>query len=142
MTGTAVTEEEEFRKIYKLDVIVIPTNLPMIRQDRPDVVYRTEQGKVNAVVEEISRCHEIGQPVLVGTISIEKSEILSEMLKRRNIPHQVLNAKFHEMEAHIVAQAGRKGAVTVSTNMAGRGTDILLGGNPVIWPVRRCWPGV
>ena len=130
MTGTAVTEEEEFRKIYKLDVTVIPTNMPMIRQDKPDIVYRTVLGKFNAVVDEIVRCHEKGQPVLVGTISIEKSEILSRMLKQKNIAHQVLNAKYHEMEAHIVAQAGRKGAVTVSTNMAGRGTDILLGGNP------------
>ena len=130
MTGTALTEEEEFRKIYKLDVIVIPTNMPMIRRDMPDVFYRTEKGKFNAVVEEIARCHEKGQPVLVGTISIEKSELLSELLKIRGIPHQVLNAKHHEMEAQIVAQAGRKGAVTVSTNMAGRGTDIILGGNP------------
>lgn len=130
MTGTAVTEEEEFRKIYKLDVFVIPTNMPMIRNDKPDVVYRTEQGKFNAVVEEIIQSHEKGQPVLVGTISIEKSEILSEILKNRGVPHQVLNAKYHEQEANIVAQAGRKGAVTVSTNMAGRGTDIILGGNP------------
>ena len=130
MTGTAVTEEEEFRKIYKLDVTVIPTNMPMIRQDKPDVVYRTVLGKFNAVVEEIVHSYEKGQPVLVGTISIEKSEILSRLLQQRNIPHQVLNAKYHEMEAQIVAQAGRKGAVTVSTNMAGRGTDILLGGNP------------
>ncbi len=130
MTGTAVTEEEEFRKIYQLDVIVIPTNMPMIRQDLPDVVYRTEEGKFKAAVEEIARHYELGQPVLVGTISIEKSEVLSQMLKNRGIPHQVLNAKFHEMEAQIVAQAGRKGAVTVSTNMAGRGTDIILGGNP------------
>lgn len=130
MTGTAVTEEEEFRKIYKLDVIVIPTNMPMIRTDMPDVVYRTEQGKFNAVLEEIIKRHEKGQPVLVGTISIEKSELLSKMLKERNISHQVLNAKYHDLEAQIVAQAGRKGAVTVSTNMAGRGTDILLGGNP------------
>lgn len=130
MTGTAVTEEEEFRKIYKLDVFVIPTNMPMIRNDKSDVVYRTEQGKFNAVVEEIIQCHEKGQPVLVGTISIEKSELLSSFLKKRGVPHQVLNAKYHEQEAHIVAQAGRKGAVTVSTNMAGRGTDIILGGNP------------
>ena len=130
MTGTAVTEEEEFRKIYGLDVYVIPTNKPMIRRDMPDVVYRTEQGKFNAVVEEIARRHEKGQPVLVGTISIEKSELLSKLLSKKGIPHQVLNAKYHEKEALIVSQAGRKGAVTVSTNMAGRGTDILLGGNP------------
>lgn len=130
MTGTALTEEEEFRKIYKLDVYVIPTNQEMIRKDRPDVVYRTENGKFNAVVEEIVEAHAQGRPVLVGTISIEKSELLSEFLKKRGVPHQVLNAKYHEMEAQIVAQAGRKGAVTVSTNMAGRGTDIILGGNP------------
>lgn len=130
MTGTAITEEEEFRKIYKLDVFVIPTNMPMIRNDKSDVIYRTEHGKFNAVVEEIIQCHEKGQPVLVGTISIEKSELLSSILKKRGVPHQVLNAKYHEQEAHIVAQAGRKGAVTVSTNMAGRGTDIILGGNP------------
>ncbi len=130
MTGTALTEEEEFRKIYNLNVYVIPTNKEMIREDKPDVVYRTEKGKFAAVVEEIVRLHEIGRPVLVGTISIEKSELLSKLLKQKGIPHQVLNAKYHEMEAQIVAQAGRKGAVTVSTNMAGRGTDILLGGNP------------
>lgn len=130
MTGTAVTEEEEFRKIYNLDVIVIPTNMPMIRKDQPDIVYRTEQGKFKAAVEEIALRHAKGQPILVGTISIEKSEILSQLLKQRGVPHQVLNAKFHEMEANIVAQAGRKGMVTVSTNMAGRGTDIILGGNP------------
>lgn len=130
MTGTALTEEEEFRKIYKLDVYVIPTNKPMIRDDRPDVVYRTETGKFKAVVEEIALNQKKGQPVLVGTISIEKSEHLSELLAKKGIPHQVLNAKHHEKEAQIVAQAGRKGAVTVSTNMAGRGTDIILGGNP------------
>ncbi|HHW43165.1 MAG TPA: preprotein translocase subunit SecA [Desulfotomaculum sp.] len=130
MTGTAATEEEEFRKIYKLDVVVIPTHMPMIRKDLPDVVYKTERAKFNAVVEEIARRHATGQPVLVGTISIEKSEILSQMLKKRGIPHQVLNAKYHEKEAEIVAQAGRLGAVTIATNMAGRGTDILLGGNP------------
>jgi len=130
MTGTALTEEEEFRKIYKLEVIVIPTNMPMIREDIADVVYRTEKGKFAAAVEEIARRHEKGQPVLVGTISIEKSELLSELLTKRGVPHEVLNAKHHEKEAQIVAQAGRKGAVTVSTNMAGRGTDIILGGNP------------
>ena len=130
MTGTAATEEEEFRKIYGMDVVVIPTHKPMIRQDLPDVIYRTERAKFNAVVEEICRRHATGQPVLVGTISIEKSELLSQMLKKRGIPHQVLNAKYHEKEAEIVAQAGRLGAVTIATNMAGRGTDILLGGNP------------
>lgn len=130
MTGTALTEEEEFRKIYKLDVYVIPTNKPMIRKDMSDTVYRTEQGKFKAVVEEIAANHALGQPILVGTISIDKSELLSSMLDENGIPHQVLNAKHHEMEAQIVAQAGRKGAVTVSTNMAGRGTDITLGGNP------------
>ena len=130
MTGTAATEEEEFRKIYGMDVVVIPTNLPMIRVDYPDVVYRTEKAKFEAVVEEIADLYRRGQPVLVGTISIEKSERLSKMLQRRGIPHQVLNAKFHEKEAEIVAQAGRKGAVTIATNMAGRGTDIMLGGNP------------
>ncbi len=130
MTGTAATEEEEFRKIYKLDVVVVPTNKPMIRVDMPDVIYKTGRAKFQAVVDEIARRHAVGQPVLVGTISIEKSEILSQMLRRRGIPHQVLNAKYHEKEAEIVAQAGRKGAVTIATNMAGRGTDILLGGNP------------
>ncbi|MBO8137694.1 MAG: preprotein translocase subunit SecA [Desulfotomaculum sp.] len=130
MTGTALTEEEEFRSIYGLDVVPIPTNKPMIRQDMPDVVYKTEAAKFKAVVEEIARRHEKGQPVLVGTVTIEKSEMLSRMLKKRGIPHQVLNAKHHEKEAEIVAQAGRLGAVTIATNMAGRGTDILLGGNP------------
>ena len=130
MTGTAMTEEEEFRKIYKLNVVTIPTNRSMVRQDQPDVIYRTEMGKFRAVVEDIAASHATGQPVLVGTISIEKSELLSHLLKEKQIPHQVLNAKFHELEANIVAQAGRLGAVTVSTNMAGRGTDIILGGNP------------
>lgn len=130
MTGTAATEEEEFRKIYGLDVVVIPTHKPMIRHDFPDAIYRTEQGKFAAVLEEIAECYERGQPVLVGTISIEKSEILSKLLKRRGIPHQVLNAKYHEQEAKIIAQAGRLGMVTIATNMAGRGTDIILGGNP------------
>jgi len=130
MTGTAKTEEEEFRSIYGMDVVVIPTHRPMIRIDYPDVVYKTEQAKFNAVVEEIAQLHAQGRPVLVGTVSIEKSERLSAMLKRRGIPHQVLNAKYHEKEAEIIAQAGKPGAVTIATNMAGRGTDILLGGNP------------
>ncbi len=127
MTGTAETEEAEFRKIYKLPVVVIPTNKPMAREDMPDVVYRTEQGKFQAAVKEIAERHKTGQPVLVGTISIEKSEMLSHMLQRLGIPHQVLNAKFHEKEAEIVAQAGQRGMVTIATNMAGRGTDIVLG---------------
>ncbi len=130
MTGTAKTEEDEFRGIYKLDVIEIPTNLPMIRIDHPDSVYKTEQGKYNAVINQIVACHEKGQPVLVGTVSIEKNEKLSAMLKKRGIKHEVLNAKHHEKEAQIIAQAGKKGAVTIATNMAGRGTDIMLGGNP------------
>ena len=129
MTGTASTEEEEFRKIYKLDVVQVPTNLPMIRQDLPDIIYRTEKGKFLAVVEDIKKEYEKGRPVLVGTISIEKSEILSDLLRKRGVPCQVLNAKHHEKEAQIIAQAGRSGAVTIATNMAGRGTDILLGGN-------------
>ncbi|OLC12008.1 MAG: preprotein translocase subunit SecA [Candidatus Rokubacteria bacterium 13_1_40CM_69_27] len=130
MTGTAETEAEEFAKIYKLDVTVVPTNRPLIRINKPDVVYKTAREKFNAVVEEIVSCHERGQPVLVGTISIEKSEHLSKLLKKRGIKHEVLNAKYHEREAEIVAQAGREAAVTIATNMAGRGTDILLGGNP------------
>jgi preprotein translocase subunit SecA len=130
MTGTAETEAEEFAKIYGLDVVVIPTNRPLIRVNYPDVVYKTEREKFQAVVEEIVRCHQRGQPVLVGTVSIEKSERLSAMLKKRGVKHEVLNAKYHEREAEIVAQAGRLGAVTIATNMAGRGTDILLGGNP------------
>ena len=129
MTGTAMTEEDEFREIYKLDVIEIPTNRPMLRQDLPAVVYKTEQGKFNAVIDDIVEHHEKGQPVLVGTISIEKSERLSQLLKRRGVKHVVLNAKYHDKEAEIVAQAGKKGAVTIATNMAGRGTDIMLGGN-------------
>ncbi len=130
MTGTAETEAEEFEKIYGLDVAVIPTNVPMIRADHPDLVYRTEKEKFKAVIEEIADSHERGQPALVGTVSIEKSERLSRHLQRRKIKHVVLNAKYHEREADIVAQAGRPGAVTIATNMAGRGTDIVLGGNP------------
>ena len=129
MTGTALTEAEEFMGIYDLDVIEIPTNKPVARIDHPDVVYKTEAGKFRAVIQQIKACHEKGQPVLVGTISIEKSEILSKMLKKEGVPHNVLNAKHHEKEAEIVAQAGKLGAVTIATNMAGRGTDIMLGGN-------------
>ena len=130
MTGTAKTEETEFQEIYKLDVIEIPTNKPVIREDHPDSVYKTERGKFGAVIEQIEECHKRQQPVLVGTISIEKSEYLSKLLKARGIRHEVLNAKHHEREAEIVAQAGKLGAVTIATNMAGRGTDIMLGGNP------------
>ncbi len=130
MTGTAATEAEEFAKIYKLDVTVIPTNRQLLRKNHPDVVYKTAREKFDAVTNEIAECHAQGQPVLVGTVSIEKSEQLSKLLKRRGIPHQVLNAKYHEREAEIVAQAGREKGVTIATNMAGRGTDILLGGNP------------
>lgn len=130
MTGTADTEAEEFAKIYNLDVVVIPTNKPMIRVDYPDVIYKTEKAKFNAVIKEIEELHKKGQPVLVGTISIEKSEILSYLLKKKGIPHSVLNAKYHEREAEIIAQAGRSSSVTIATNMAGRGTDIILGGNP------------
>lgn len=130
MTGTAKTEEGEFRAIYNLDVVIIPPNLPNQRKDEPDIVYTTQQGKIKAIVEEIKRCNETGQPVLVGTVTIEKSEELSKALKYANIKHIVLNAKNHEQESAIVAQAGRKGSVTIATNMAGRGTDILLGGNP------------
>ncbi len=129
MTGTGETESEEFQEIYKLDVVEIPTNKPVIRKDLPDAVFKTERGKFNAVIDQIAEAHEKGQPVLVGTISIEKSELLSKMLKRRGIAHNVLNAKHHEKEAEIIAQAGKFGAVTIATNMAGRGTDIILGGN-------------
>ena len=129
MTGTALTEEEEFEGIYSLDVVEIPTNRPVARQDHSDIVYKTEPGKFRAIIRQVKQCHEKGQPVLVGTISIEKSEILSKLLKREGIPHNVLNAKYHELEAQIVAQAGKLGAVTIATNMAGRGTDIMLGGN-------------
>ena len=130
MTGTALTEEVEFREIYGLDVVVIPTNKPMIRVDHPDVVYKSQKGKYDAIIEQIRECHEKGQPVLVGTVSVEKSELLSKRLKLEGIEHTVLNAKYHDKEAEIVAQAGRVGTVTIATNMAGRGTDILLGGNP------------
>lgn len=130
MTGTADTEATEFRKIYNLDVVVIPTNKPLIRTNYPDIIYKTEKEKFRAVVQEIKELHQTGRPVLVGTISIDKSERLSQLLKKQGIPHNVLNAKHHEREAEIIAQAGRVGAVTISTNMAGRGTDILLGGNP------------
>ena len=129
MTGTAMTEEEEFAAIYNLDIIEIPTNKPVIRIDNPDVVYKNEAGKLRAIIEQIRVCHEKGQPVLVGTVSIEKSEHLSKLLRKAGIPHNVLNAKHHEKEAEIVAQAGKFGAVTIATNMAGRGTDIMLGGN-------------
>ena len=129
MTGTAATEAEEFQAIYNLDIIEIPTNKPVIRIDHPDCVYKTDVGKNNAIIEQIVECHEKGQPVLVGTVSIEKSEYISSLLKKRGIKHTVLNAKYHEKEAEIVAQAGKLGAVTIATNMAGRGTDIVLGGN-------------
>ena len=130
MTGTAMTESAEFQEIYSLDVVEIPTNKPLARKDNDDVLYKTEEAKFNAIVEKIIECHEKGQPVLVGTVNIEKSEKLSRFLKRQGIKHEVLNAKFHEKEAEIVAQAGKFGAVTIATNMAGRGTDIILGGNP------------
>ena len=129
MTGTAMTEDMEFRDIYNLDIVEIPTNKPLIRNDLPDVIYKNEKAKFNAVIEKIIECHEKNQPVLVGTISIEKSELLSRMLSRHGVKHNVLNAKYHEKEAEIIAQAGKKGAVTIATNMAGRGTDIMLGGN-------------
>ena len=130
MTGTALTEQEEFSLIYNLDVIEIPTNKPMIRKDNTDVVYKTEAAKYRAIIEQIKACNAAGQPVLVGTISIEKSEHLSSLLRKQGIKHVVLNAKHHEKEAEIIAQAGKLGAVTIATNMAGRGTDIVLGGNP------------
>ncbi len=130
MTGTALTEEDEFRSIYGMDVVAVPTNKPLIREEWPDLIYKTEEAKFNAVVEAIKDCQQRDQPVLVGTISVEKSEMLSKMLKREGVPHEVLNAVNHNREAYIIAQAGRKGAVTISTNMAGRGTDIILGGNP------------
>src|SRR5687767_9885078 len=130
MTGTAETEAAEFHSTYKLDVAVIPTNQPMVRRDNSDVIYRTLPEKWDAVVEEIQECHEKGQPTLVGTVSVENSELIARRLQKVGVPHNVLNAKHHDREAEIVAQAGRKGAVTIATNMAGRGTDILLGGNP------------
>jgi preprotein translocase subunit SecA len=129
MTGTADTEAEEFQKIYKLDVTVVPTNKSMVRKDHHDLVYKNERGKFRAVLAEIEDCYQRGQPVLVGTVSVEKSEVVASLLRKKGIPHSVLNAKQHEREAHVVAQAGRKGMVTISTNMAGRGTDIILGGN-------------
>ena len=130
MTGTAATEAEEFWKIYKLEVVIVPTNLPMIRQDTNDLIYRDHKAKYDAVVRDIEERHKAGQPVLVGTTDIDKSELLSDLLNRKGIPHEVLNAKQHEREAQIIAQAGKPGAITVATNMAGRGTDIVLGGNP------------
>jgi preprotein translocase subunit SecA len=130
MTGTAETEAAEFASTYKLDVIVIPTHMPMVRTDFPDVIYRTLPEKWDAVIDEIKECYEKGQPALVGTVSVENSELISRRLVKEKVPHNVLNAKYHEREAEIVAQAGRKGSVTIATNMAGRGTDILLGGNP------------
>jgi preprotein translocase subunit SecA len=138
MTGTADTEAPEFANIYNLDVVVIPTDRPMIRDDLPDVVFKTKREKFNAVVDEIRERHESGQPVLVGTISIETSEMLAKKLKKQGVKHNVLNAKHHEREAEIVAQAGRLGAVTISTNMAGRGTDIVLGGNPEFLALEKC----
>ena len=130
MTGTALTEAAEFQKIYGLGVVPIPTNMPMIRDDQRDLIYRTEEAKFDAIVKDVAERHEKGQPVLIGTASVAKSEILSGMLKQAGVKHEVLNAKQHEREAAIIALAGQKGAVTVATNMAGRGTDIILGGNP------------
>ena len=130
MTGTAKTEEDEFREIYNMDVVVIPTNKPVIREDLDDAIFAKEPAKFHAIADRIAEAHATGQPVLVGTISIENSERISDMLKKRGVKHNVLNAKQHEKEAEIVAEAGRLGAVTIATNMAGRGTDIILGGNP------------
>ena len=139
MTGTAVTEAEEFYKVYKLDVVTIPTHMPVVREDLPDLIYKTEEAKYRATADQIAELSEQRRPVLVGTVSIERSEHLSEMLRRRGVPHEVLNAKQHEREANIVAQAGSPGAVTVSTNMAGRGTDIILGGSPSIAESQEAW---
>jgi len=133
MTGTAETEAAEFGTTYKLDVIVIPTHMPMVRRDFSDVIYRTLPEKWDAVIEEIKDCHDRGQPALVGTVSVENSELIARRLQRDAVPHNVLNAKYHEREAEIIAQAGRKGAVTIATNMAGRGTDILLAAIPISW---------
>ena len=138
MTGTAMTEEEEFREIYKLDVVEIPTNRPMIRKDLPDSIFRTEKGKFEAVIEDIIQCHEKGQPVLVGTISIEKSELLSKMLKRRGIKHEVLNAKYHDKEAEIVAQAGKKGAVPSPPTWRAAVRILCWAATPNTWPRRKC----
>src|SRR3989344_1153327 len=130
MTGTAATEAEELQKIYKLDVVIVPTNKPMVRLDHADIVYKTTRAKYTALAEEIARLHQVGHPVLVGKTSIEKNEIVAELLKRKGVPHQLLNAKNHEKEASIISEAGRKGAVTIATNIAGRGVDIILGGTP------------
>jgi preprotein translocase subunit SecA len=130
MTGTAETEAEEFGTTYNIDVVIIPTNRSMVRKDNSDMIYRTLSEKWDAVVDEIKELHEAGRPVLVGTVSVENSELIADRLKKAGIPHNVLNAKYHEREAEIIALAGRKGIVTIATNMAGRGTDILLGGNP------------
>ena len=140
MTGTALTEEKEFREIYGMDVVEVPTNLPVKRIDHNDSVYKTKREKLNAIVEDIVASHEKGQPVLVGTITIDASEELSQLLKKRGIPHKVLNAKFHELEAEIIADAGQIGAVTIATNMAGRGTDIKLGrGRNRTWRFENYW---
>jgi preprotein translocase subunit SecA len=130
MTGTAATSAEEFHKVYGLEVVIVPTNKPMIRKDLPDLVFKTENGKFQAIVREIKKRHELGQPILVGTRSVEKNEYLGKLLEREGIPHQILNAKHHEKEGEIIAQAGKLGQVTIATNMAGRGVDIILGGNP------------
>jgi len=139
MTGTAATEAEEFHKIYNLEVVVIPTNKPMIRDDYTDQIYKDEKAKFRAIAREIEQLHHKEQPVLIGTVSIERSEYLSDLLKKRGIPHQVLNAKYHEKEAGIIAQAGEPGAVTVATNMAGRGVDIVLGGKEPAKENRQAW---